>query len=95
MVNCRIIAELLHYVHFIEDFTKQLLRVTFNIPTIVDMKESGVTKEAQLPSATAKANFISSLCLGGRSHGAYGSRFVYLSVCVSVCRQDFSSLAEN
>ena len=30
---------------------------------------------------------------------AYGSRFVYvcirLSVCLSVCRQDFSSLAEN
>ena len=35
------------------------------------------------------------LCLGGRSHGAYSSRVVYLSVCLSVCRQDFSSLAES
>ena len=26
---------------------------------------------------------ILSLCLGGRSHGAYSSRVVYLSVCLS------------
>ena len=38
---------------------------------------------------------VTLLCLGGRSHGAYSSRVVYLCVCVSVCRQDFSSLAEN
>ena len=39
--------------------------------------------------------FTPSLCLGGRSHEAYSSSFVYVCMYVSVCRQDFSSLAEN
>ena len=27
----------------------------------------------------------SSLCLGGRSHEAYSSSFVYVCICLSVC----------
>ena len=40
-------------------------------------------------------NLLYSLCLGGRSHEAYSSRGVSHSVILSVCRNDFSSLAEN
>ena len=60
----------------------------------------GYSLKQRIAYRIGQVECLKSLCLGGRSHGAYSTVVVLcicvcVCVCLSVCRQDFSSLAEN